>query len=59
MVTLFPKNEIEVICACAAFILGISRRAVVSREAKKKQYAYTRLQAYATTTVSYLHGWKL
>ena len=32
-----------------------SRRAVVSREAKKKQHA--RHQAYATTTVSYLQGW--
>ena len=35
-----------------------SRRAVVSREAKKKQYARA-FQAYATTTVSYLHGWSV
>ena len=35
-----------------------SRLTVVSREAKKKQHA-ARLLAYATTTVSYLHGWQL
>ena len=39
-------------------LLGLSRRAVVSREAKKKQYARA-FQAYATTTVSYLHGWSV
>ena len=36
----------------------LSRRAVVSREAKKKQHARA-FQAYATTTVSYLHGWSV
>ena len=35
---------------------SVSRRAVVSSEAKKKQHARA-FQAYATTTVSYLHGW--
>ena len=39
-------------------IFMLSRRAVVSREAKKKQYARA-FQAYATTTVSYLHGWSV
>ena len=36
----------------------ISRRAVVSREAKKKQQARA-YQANATTTVSYIHGWSV
>ena len=36
----------------------VSRRAVVSHEAKKKQHARA-FQAYATTTVSYLHGWSV
>ena len=35
-----------------------SRRVVVSREAKKKQHART-FQAYATATMSYLHGWSV
>ena len=37
------------------YILYASRLTVVSREAKK-QHART---AYATITVSYLHGWQL
>ena len=36
----------------------LSRRVVVSREAKKKQYARA-FQAYTTTIVSYLHGWSV
>ena len=35
----------------------ISKRAVVSHKAAKKQHAH--LQAYVTTIVSYLHGWQL
>ena len=47
------------LCNNNIILVAGSRRAVVSQEAKNKQYAYTRLQAYATTTVSYLHGWQL
>ena len=39
--------------------IEISRLTVVSHEAKKKQHAHVSSGLYATTTVSYLHGWEL